>query len=155
MSDKQNSNRQRRAKSEVMHSRTSTSSLRTEFRHRFFDRLRTSRSRSVDRFRQIVEDYGDNIHYKCISDLRKALLQDREATNLLMTDEVNDILNEIERELAQVNLQDEAEQHIRENDRETQDIVDRHLRVCNVCDKLNGEGDVCANCSSVFSSDFI
>ncbi|KAJ8984280.1 hypothetical protein NQ317_009764 [Molorchus minor] len=128
--------------------------LKNEFRNKFFNRLRTSRSRSVDRFRQIVEGYGDNIRYKSISDLRAALLLDTEARNLLMTDEVNDILNEIDKELAQVSLQNEGDQYIHDSEVETQDIINRHLTQCSVCDKLTTEGSVCAGCLNIFKSNF-
>ncbi|KAJ8926821.1 hypothetical protein NQ314_020669 [Rhamnusium bicolor] len=154
MSSNQTPNRLRRAKSEVTHSRSSVGSLRSEFRNKFFNRLRSSRSRSVDRFRQIVEDYGDDIHYKSIHDVRRALSLDSEAANLMKNDEVNDLLNQIEKELAQVFLQNEGEEYIRENQLETEDIVNRHLNLCQVCNKLNLEGNICEKCSAMLRSEF-
>ncbi|KAG5894338.1 hypothetical protein JTB14_004382 [Gonioctena quinquepunctata] len=148
----QPSNRSQRARSELSHDRT-TGTLRSEFRSRFFTRLRVNRSRSVDRLRQIVEDYGEMISYRSVNDLRMALERDPEASNLLRDTEVNEVLNQIEQELAHVDLEDQAERHELERETETEDIVNRHMIPCRVCQNLSIE-NICATCTSQFKDEF-
>ncbi|KAJ8923820.1 hypothetical protein NQ315_010402 [Exocentrus adspersus] len=145
--------RLRRAKSEA-HNRISTETIRTEFRDRFFRRLRTTRSRSVDRLRQIVESQGNSVEFKSISDVRKALLGDSEASSLLQTDEVNDLLNEIEEELRQFQLNKQGEEYIKSVERETEDMVSRLLSECQICGKMSQSGIICVGCSVEISTEF-
>ncbi|XP_050497425.1 uncharacterized protein LOC126878640 [Diabrotica virgifera virgifera] len=123
-------------------------------RETFFKRLRINRSRSVDRFRQIVENYGEFMNYRSISHLKTILESDLEAATLMTDVDVNDVLNDIERELAQVDLQDEAAKYELDVQSQTQDIVNRLLPVCKVCLRENTEGDICGLCATSLDSEF-
>ncbi|XP_018578673.1 uncharacterized protein LOC108916842 [Anoplophora glabripennis] len=143
--------RLKRAKSEISHNRISAETLRTEFRTQFFNRLRSTRSKSVDRFRQIVEDYGDTI--KSISDVRRILLEDKVASSLLQSEQVNELLNLIEKELEQVHLNKETEEYVNTMQNETEDTVNRLLNICHGCGRIC-EDSICTSCATAFSTDF-
>ncbi|CAG9855062.1 unnamed protein product [Phyllotreta striolata] len=151
MSDKKElkkMSRLHRARSEFLHS-SSTVSIRSNFRDSFFNKLKMNRSRSVDRFRQIVEDYSELISYRSISDLRRALESHPEASNLMRESEVNELLSEIESELAQVELEDKGDQHLIQTQAETEDILNRHM-TCKICHNLSLEADICSHCAVHF-----
>lgn len=85
--------------------------------------------------------------------MRKVLLQDRVGSNLLQSEEVNELLNLIEQELEQVHLSGQSEEYIKTAEKETEDAVNRLLDVCQVCEKVCEE-NICGNCANDFSSDF-
>ncbi|XP_057667566.1 uncharacterized protein LOC130900731 isoform X1 [Diorhabda carinulata] len=156
MGDKPQKNpgiRLRRAASDWTHNRT-TGTIRNDFRRNFLTRLKGNRSRSVDRFRLLVDNYGELISYRSVSDLRAVLAEDPEASRLMNDTEVTEVLNEIERELAHVDLEDQGENHISETERETHDILQRHLYVCNLCKNPTPDGAICKTCTDALEQEF-
>ncbi|XP_057667651.1 uncharacterized protein LOC130900731 isoform X2 [Diorhabda carinulata] len=90
MGDKPQKNpgiRLRRAASDWTHNRT-TGTIRNDFRRNFLTRLKGNRSRSVDRFRLLVDNYGELISYRSVSDLRAVLAEDPEASRLMNDTEI-------------------------------------------------------------------
>nr|CAH7740163.1 unnamed protein product [Callosobruchus chinensis] len=119
--------------------------LRLQFRDRFFARIRASRNRSVDRLRQIVEDYGDELQYTSQDELRLALRNDPEGSSLMGYTEVIEFLQEVEAEVGQAILDKEVRQHEQEEMLETDDIVNRHLDGCKLCSQPCPE-EICPEC---------
>lgn len=143
----------RRTESDWTHNIT-TEAIRNDFRNNFLSRLRNNRSRSVDRFRILVGNYGELFSYRSVSDLRAVLAEDPEASRLMNDTDVNEVLNQIERELAHVVLEDQGDNHLNETERETHDILQRHLNVCNLCKNPNSNADICKNCADAFEQEF-
>nr|CAH7740165.1 unnamed protein product [Callosobruchus chinensis] len=112
---------------------------------RFFARIRASRNRSVDRLRQIVEDYGDELQYTSQDELRLALRNDPEGSSLMGYTEVIEFLQEVEAEVGQAILDKEVRQHEQEEMLETDDIVNRHLDGCKLCSQPCPE-EICPEC---------
>lgn len=67
--------------------------------------------------------------------------------------EVNHLLNEIEHELAQVNLQDEAALHVIQTQIEQEEMLNRLLITCKICQNQNTEGIICPNCAVDLQND--
>ncbi|CAH1965081.1 unnamed protein product [Acanthoscelides obtectus] len=145
--------RQRPSRYPVTHS-CSTGYLRSGFRAAFFSRIRVNRSRSIDRLRQIVEGYGEELPCTSVSDLRITLLNDPEASALLTDTDVNDFLQVIDHEMAQMALDDQVLKHEQEAKKETEDIVDHHLHPCKICQQMcTDENEICAACQTNISND--
>lgn len=147
------SKRIHRARIEMSHRRASVDSMKTEFRNKFIERLKKTRSKSVDRFRNIVDDYGSTIEYSNISELRQALLADHEATALIDSAEVSALINEIESELQQVSLEKQEAQREKESSQETEEMIDRLMGSCQVCASESVDS-VCSICKKDLNSEF-
>lgn len=72
------------------------------FTQRFLERLRTTRSKSVDRLRSIAENYDTGRDFKSLTELRQVLLTEQNQRSLVGSDDVSDLLSEVEEELRQV-----------------------------------------------------
>lgn len=106
--------------------------------------MRLSRSRSVDHFRQIVDEVDEENPVQYVRQLRSVLTQVPEAQYLLNDREVSSIMNEIEMELGQT--EDEKQANLVEM--ETDDLVERHSTSCLLCGQRSTEGSLCSHCRS-------
>lgn len=104
--------------------------------------MRVSRSKSVDHFRQILEDVDETTQCNSVKELRTVLLGVPEAQYLLDDNEVNSIMNEIEMELAQT----EEEKQANMIAMETEDVVERHSTSCIMCSQRSTDGALCSSC---------
>ncbi|KAL1493409.1 hypothetical protein ABEB36_011469 [Hypothenemus hampei] len=147
----QASKRVQRARSELSHRRTSMDSLKTQFRTRFLEKLRTTRSKSADRLRQIVENYENDNEGASLEALRSVLLTEQE--DIDNTDNF-EILKEIEEELRHVSLQYEADVYEQEKNKETEDAVERLMEKCHICQNF-AMGNICPKCTAEITSEFI
>ncbi|CAH0561907.1 unnamed protein product [Brassicogethes aeneus] len=143
-------NRYERAKSECIEGRCHVGTLKKNFRQNFINRLRSTRSKSVDRFRQICET-PEYLACQSITDFHKLFARDFEATSLLKTEEVADLIREIEEELKQTELQLLAETHIKDDDYEINCIVNNLMNKCFGCNTLT-QSSICDNCMLAMNS---
>nr|CAI5853489.1 unnamed protein product [Callosobruchus analis] len=83
-----------------------------------------------------------------------ALLNDPEGSSLMGDTDVHELLQEIEQEMAQEALADEARRHEEDSRNEVEDIVNRHLAPCTICHELCPDaGQICEVCRARFGEE--
>ncbi|ENN74345.1 uncharacterized protein LOC109541033 [Dendroctonus ponderosae] len=152
MSGQQHPKREHQARIALRYRRTSMDSMKTEFRNRFLARLRTTRSKSVDRLRSIAENYDTDREFNSLTELRRVLLTEQNQKSLVGSDDVSDLLSEVEEELRQVRLEYEADTYAEQSIEETEDVVHRFLTKCEICLNLSVV-PICSKCNSQLSFD--
>ncbi|KAF7269559.1 uncharacterized protein LOC143196899 [Rhynchophorus ferrugineus] len=150
MSSGESSKRLQRAKSAVTHRRTSADSIKTDIRNKFIERLRKSRSKSVDRVRAALKDDRE---YESLDEIRNALLADKEAADLINSEEITDIMRQLHEEMEQLSLQNEADSYMMHNESEANETAERLMTQCPICQGLSVHA-VCEKCNFQLNSEF-
>ncbi|KAH1029824.1 hypothetical protein HUJ05_002984 [Dendroctonus ponderosae] len=100
----------------------------------------------------IAENYDTDREFNSLTELRRVLLTEQNQKSLVGSDDVSDLLSEVEEELRQVRLEYEADTYAEQSIEETEDVVHRFLTKCEICLNLSVV-PICSKCNSQLSFD--
>lgn len=131
---------------------------------KFAERIKLSRSKSVDHLRQLMAEIDEKYPYKTFSELKTILFGCPEAQYLVSEREINNIMDDIERELEFQDIQRRVIEQDRIFQLETEDLlrfVEEYkakqassiLRCC-ICNNESAD-QLCDSCCDDFEKPFM